>query len=193
MTLEQLSWYRRQYRRQAAAVGPGHGRGQPQRRRRPRDPGHPRSGARCSRSASPPSQVNQQLRQVNINAAGGRAEIAGSRAVGARARQCRRRLSARRRPRSRSAAAARSGSRDIAEVRDLYAEQRSYREDQRPAGAQLRHPARQGRVRRHRLSTAAMERAAASSRSENPSVHFEQLFNCGRIYRGAISNRRWRR
>ena len=68
----------RQYRRQAAARRRGHRRGRP------------RSAASTARSGSildpvalqaqgiTAAQVNQQLRQININAAGGRAEIAGS-------------------------------------------------------------------------------------------------------------------
>ena len=79
MTMEQLQLVHRRHRRQAPAVDRGHGRGQPRRRRRPRDPRDARSRPGCRRSASPPAQVNQALRQVNIDAAGGAAEIAGSR------------------------------------------------------------------------------------------------------------------
>ena len=99
------------------------------------------------------SQVNQQLRQININAAGGRAEIAGSeqsvRVLG----------NARNAYQLGETQISLGGGRtvqlaDIAEVRDLYAEQRNYATMNGRQVLSLRHPARQGLFRRHRLSTA---------------------------------------
>ncbi len=88
----------RRYRRQAAAVDRGHGRGRPQRRRRPRDPRRCSIRRGCSRSASPRAQVNNALRQLNINAAGGQRRNRRLAPVGARARQCRRPPTSCRRP-----------------------------------------------------------------------------------------------
>ena len=51
MTIEQLSWYIDNTVVEGTAVGSRHGRGQPQRRRRPRNPRDPRSGASCRRRA----------------------------------------------------------------------------------------------------------------------------------------------
>ncbi len=80
------------------------------------------------------SQVNQQLRAINMNAAGGRAEIAGSEQSVRVLGNARYRLPARPDPdlaRQRPHGQARRHR----HVRDLYAEQRSYAHPERPPGA----------------------------------------------------------
>ena len=77
MTLEQLSWYIDNTVAKRLLGLAGHRRGRPRRRRRSRHPRHPRSRALQAQGITA-AQVNQQLRQSNMNAAGGRAEIAGS-------------------------------------------------------------------------------------------------------------------
>ena len=151
MTLEQLSWYRRQYGRQAAAGRRGHGRGRAA------------TAASTARSASildpaalqaqgiTAAQVNQQLRQININAAGGRAEIAGSEQSVRVLGNARNAYRARRRPRSRSAAAARSGSPTSPGQRRLLAEQRTIAKMNGRQVVSFNDPAGQGLFRRHRL------------------------------------------
>ena len=88
MTVEQLSWYIDNTVAQGIAVGAGHGRGQPQRRRQPRNPRHPRSAEAAGAGPHRRRRSTRSCRQVNLNAAGGRAEIAGSRTIRPRARQC---------------------------------------------------------------------------------------------------------
>ncbi|WP_114953652.1 efflux RND transporter permease subunit [Sphingosinicella terrae] len=120
------------------------------------------------------SQVNQQLRQVNLNAAGGRAEIAGS-------EQALRILgNATTAFQLGQTQIAIGGGRtiklaDIAEVRDLYAEQRSY----------ATHNGRQvlsfGFQRAKNESDVtvfhgAMERLRALE-EQNPNIRFVELFN----------------
>jgi Cu/Ag efflux pump CusA len=65
----------RQHVAKEPALDRGHVGGQPQRRRQSRDP-RPRS-RQAPVVGLTASQVNQQLRAVNMNAAGGRAEISG--------------------------------------------------------------------------------------------------------------------
>ena len=95
------------------------------------------------------AQVNQQLRQSNMNGAGGRAEIAGSeqsvRVLGNA--QDAYQLS--------QTQIALPGGRfvklaDLGEVKDSNSEQRSIK-DERPPGRHLHDPALQGRVGSHRL------------------------------------------
>ena len=78
MTLEQLSWYVDNTVAKRAALGARHGRGQPHRRRQRARSGSSSIRPSCSRSASPPARSTSSSAQININAAGGRAEIAGS-------------------------------------------------------------------------------------------------------------------
>ena len=132
-------------------------------------------------------QVNQQLSaQVNLNAAGGRAEIAGS-------EQSVRVLGNADTAYTLSQTQISVGGgrtvrlSDIADVRDLYAEQRSLSTVQRSPGAQLRLPARQGRVRRHRLQGRQGEAGGAgeaqSAGSVRPAVQLVE------VHRAAISRR----
>ncbi len=113
--------------------------------------------------------------QVNLNAAGGRAEIAGSE------------QSVRVLGNARDAYAlgqtqiAIGGGRtvklaDIAEVRDLYAEQRGYATQNGQQVLSFCLPARQGHLRRHRLSMARWSGCSALE-ARNPSVSFVELFN----------------
>ena len=65
---------------------------------------------------------------------------------------------------------------DIADVRDLYGEQRSYSTHERPPGAELQLLARQGPVRRHRLRRRDRSRLHQIEK-DNPKVHFAELNN----------------
>ena len=96
------------------------------------------------------AQVNQQLRQVNLNAAGGRAEIAGSeqsvRVLG----------NAQTAYDLGQVQIIASGGRtvrvgDLGRVEDSNAEQRTASRTRRSPGPDVRFPAGEGRVRRHRL------------------------------------------
>ena len=102
------------------------------------------------------AQVNQQLRATNTNAAGGRAEIAGSRTVGPGARQCARAPTTFARPRSRSAAANGQARRHRGGQGPLLRAPLA-RQDERPSGRQLRRRACQGRIRSHLLRRGAEE------------------------------------
>ena len=81
--------------------------------------------SRCRRRASPPRRSTPQLRQTNINAAGGRAEIAGSEQSVRVLGNARRRLSNCRRPRSSVPGGRTVRLADLAEVKDGYSEQRT--------------------------------------------------------------------
>ena len=87
-------------------------RGRPHRRRHARDPRHPRSGPAAIAQGITASQVNQQLRAAEPQRRRRPRRDRRLRAVGARARQCARRLRSSASARSRSAAAAPSSSAD---------------------------------------------------------------------------------
>ena len=120
------------------------------------------------------SQVNQQLRQMNLNAAGGRAQIAGS-------EQSMRILgNARSAYQLGQTQISLGGGRaiqlaDIADVRDLYAEQRSY------ATFNGRQVLSFGIQRAKNQSDVSVYRGARERlngiEQRNPNVHFEQIFN----------------
>ena len=96
------------------------------------------------------SAINQALRQVNTDAAGGSAEIAGSRQSVRVLGNADTALRARQhpdQPRRRAHDPARPGRPCL---RRLFRADLD-RQAQRPAGGHLQHRARQGRVRRHRL------------------------------------------
>ena len=124
MTLEQLSWYIDNTVAKRLLGVRGHRRGQPRRRRRPRDPRDPRSGRaagaghhrRAGQPAAAPEQHQRRRRPRRDRRL---------RAVGARARQRPATPTSCRRPRSRSAAAASSGSPTSARSRTAIREQRS--------------------------------------------------------------------
>jgi multidrug efflux pump subunit AcrB len=120
------------------------------------------------------SQVNQQLMQMNMNAAGGRAEIAGSeqsmRILGNAA-------SARRLGEQRIAIGGGRTVRlsDIAQVRDLYGEQRFYatQNGQQVLAFGFQRAKNESDVSVYR---GAMERLREIER-QNPGVRFESLYN----------------
>ncbi len=121
------------------------------------------------------AQVNQQLRQSNMNGAGGRAEIAGSEQSVRVHRQRATTPISSRRPRSRCPAAASSGSPISRKVEDSNSEQRSL-----------------AKMNGRQVVTFMIQRAKGSSEvtaydsmqkelkaleKENPKVHFSEVFN----------------
>jgi multidrug efflux pump subunit AcrB len=122
MSIERLSWYvdntvaRDSSRSQALQRGS-------HRRRRPRNPRHTRS-ARLQAYGVTPRRVNQQLRSTNINTAGGRAEIGAVRQA-LRVTAMRHCLPAWRNP-DRGGGGRTVRLSALADVRDAFAEQRSY-------------------------------------------------------------------
>ena len=114
----------RQYRRQAPARPARHRRRAERRRRRPDDPRDPRSGARCRRRASPPPRSTSSFAQQHERRRRPRRDRR-IRAVGARHRQCRYRISARRRPRLRLPGGRFVKLADLGTVQDSNSEQRS--------------------------------------------------------------------
>ena len=125
MTLEQLSWYVDNTVAKRLLAVDGHRRGHPRRRRRPPDPRRSSIRPRCRRRASPPRRSTSSCAQINLNAAGGRAEIAGSeqsvRVLGNAAR----RLRSSAQTQISSAAGARCSSPTSRQVTRRFGEQRS--------------------------------------------------------------------
>ena len=158
MTLEQLSWYRRQHGRPSellAIEGMARSSAAPA-----------ASAARSGSMLDPVAhagagrhrrQVNQQLRAGQHQRRRRPRRDRRLRAVGARARQRRHRLCSSARPRSRSAAAARSGSPTSPTSATSRPSSAPTRIQNGRQVRQLHDPAGQGRFRRHRLSTTSME------------------------------------
>ena len=179
---------RRQYRRQGAAVGPRHGGGRAATaastarsasssiRRKMQAQGSPRarSTSSCARSTSTPPAAAPKSRAPNSRCA-----CSATRRTPMR--------SARRR--SRSAAGARSGSPTSPTVRDVLCRAAQPRQDERPPGAQLRHPARQGRVGRHRLSTRRARKLASAREGATPRSSSRAASTASNIPRSNIKPR----
>ena len=92
MTPEQLSWFIDDTVLRALQGVAGRRQGGADRRRDPRDPGgNLAPGPAWPRWASPPGQVNAQLRATNVELAGGRGEVGGQGAGDPHPGQCRQR------------------------------------------------------------------------------------------------------
>ena len=129
------------------------------------------------------AQVNAQLRQNNMNGAGGRAEIAGSeqsvRVIG-NARDAyelsQTQISL---PGGRMVRLA-----DLGEVKDSNSRAALHREDERPPGRHLHDPARQGLVRSHRLR-GCLE-GAEEARDGEPEGPLLRSLQHRRLHEGAV-------
>ena len=77
LTPEQLSWFIDNTVTKRLLAVPGVAQVSRSGGVEPRDPRRARSGRACRRSASPPYEVNEQLRELNLDAAGGRAQVGG--------------------------------------------------------------------------------------------------------------------
>ena len=129
------------------------------------------------------AQVNQQLRQSNMNGAGGRAEIAGSeqsvRVLG----------NARDAYELSQTQIALPGGRfvrlaDLGEVKDSNSRAALDRQDERPPGRHLHGPARQGLVGGHRLRRRL--EGARQAREGKPEGPLLRDLHHRRLYQGAI-------
>ena len=175
----------RQHRRARRLLSvPGMADGRAQRRRRPRNPR--RSSIRRKLQA-------QGLTASQVNAPAARRSTSTPPAAAPRSPAPNSRCACSATPRTPTRSARRRSAvgngrtiklADIADVRDLYAEQRSLAKLERPPGAQLRLPARQGRVGRHRLRRG--DEGAAAAREGQSQGPFHAALHLGQIYQDAV-------
>ena len=120
--------------------------------------------------------VNHQLRQSNLNAAGGRAEVAGLRTDGPRAWQRADAYDLSQTADRRCRAAASSGWPTSAKVKDAYSEQRSIA---KMNGRQVISFQRRSapRARPKSPSTTTRGRSCGKIEKDNPQVHFAEIYN----------------